>query len=71
LEEVEKEHFHHIILLGRCGVLSWALQVLKQALENRDLETEQRFQVILAGTIREINEIYKRVPHMASIVDQS
>ncbi len=68
LEQVEKDYFHIIVLFGRCGVLEWSLRELKQALHVKDLKKEQRFGYILKGTMREINEIIKRIPQIKKII---
>jgi thiamine kinase-like enzyme len=69
LEEMEKDNFHSIVLFRRCYVLEWSLSELKQALDCKDLKKEQQFGSILQGTIREINEICKRIPQIKKIID--
>lgn len=69
LEEIEREHFHTMVLFGRCGVLEWSLRELKQALYGKDMQKVQQFGNILNGTIREINEIYNRIPQIKKILE--
>lgn len=64
LENEEKEYFPLIVLLERCGVLAWSLQVLKQSLYDQDLQKAQMFRDIVTNTIREINEMCKRISHI-------
>ncbi|MBA3284874.1 MAG: hypothetical protein H0U27_07420 [Nitrosopumilus sp.] len=68
LEEVEKEYFPIIVLFVRCGIIEWSLMELKQSLYDKDLKKEQQFGNILKGTIREINEICKRIPQIKKII---
>ena len=70
LEEIEEEYFPLIVLFGRCGVLEWSLRELKQALCDKDLQKQQQFGNILKGTIREINEICKRIPQIKEIIKE-
>ncbi len=70
LEDAEKEYFPIIVLFVRCCVLEWSLRELKQALYDKDLQKEQQFGSILRGAIREINEIWKRIPQIKEIIKE-
>ena len=64
----EKKHFSTIVLFVRCGILVWLLQVIKQALVDRDLQKEKEFREQLVSTIGVVNEICKRDPHIREIM---
>jgi len=68
LEEIEREYLSLIVLFGRCNVLHWMIKELKEAIQNKDVQKEQRFASILPGAIREINELYHRIPKIKEIV---
>ena len=51
-------------------MLEWSLRELKKALCDKDLQKEQEFGNILKGTIREINEIYKRIPQIKKVITE-
>jgi len=68
LEEIEREYLSLIVLFGRCNVLHWMLKELKEAIQTKNVQKEQRFASVLPGAIREINEIYHRIPKIKEIV---
>lgn len=70
LEENEKKYFSLIVLFNRCGVLEWSVREVRQALHDNDWQREQRFRTILMGTIREINEIYRRIPQLTRLLQK-
>lgn len=70
LEVAEYEYFSLIVLYVRCCVLEWSLRELKHALNNDNVEKEQQFAKIFKDTIKEINEIYKRIPQIKEILNQ-
>lgn len=57
LEEIEKKHFHTIVLFRQMEFLAWILKMLKQSLSDQDKEKLKEFKELFIRHVKQINQM--------------